>query len=36
MGWIEEPSFPDDLDLSAEVAKSVRTPIATGEIEATR
>ncbi len=36
IGWVEEPSFPDDLDLSAAVAKAVRTPIATGEIEATR
>lgn len=36
IGWVEEPSMPDDLDLSAAVAKAVRTPIATGEIEATR
>lgn len=36
IGWVEEPSFPDDLALSAAVAKAVSTPIATGEIEATR
>ncbi len=36
IGWVEEPSFPDDLALSAAVAKAVQTPIATGEIEATR
>lgn len=35
-GWIEEPVMPDDLEASAAVANAVRTPVATGEIEATR
>jgi L-alanine-DL-glutamate epimerase-like enolase superfamily enzyme len=35
-GWIEEPVMPDDIEASAAVATAVRTPVATGEIEATR
>jgi L-alanine-DL-glutamate epimerase-like enolase superfamily enzyme len=35
-GWVEEPVMPDDLEASAVVAATVRTPVATGEIEATR
>lgn len=35
-GWIEEPVMPDDMEASAAVAAAVRTPVATGEIEATR
>jgi L-alanine-DL-glutamate epimerase-like enolase superfamily enzyme len=34
--WVEEPVFPDDMEASAEIARSVTVPIATGEIEATR
>jgi L-alanine-DL-glutamate epimerase-like enolase superfamily enzyme len=34
--WIEEPLPPDDLVGLRRVAQSVQTPIATGEIEATR
>ncbi|MDP3061693.1 MAG: mandelate racemase/muconate lactonizing enzyme family protein [Chloroflexota bacterium] len=36
IGWIEEPVMPDDIEASAAVAAAVRTPVATGEIEATR
>jgi len=32
-GWIEEPFLPDEIDLHAELAAAVRTPVATGEIE---
>jgi len=35
-GWIEEPVMPDALEASAAIAAAVRTPVATGEIEATR
>ena len=35
-GWIEEPLMPDDIAGHAEVARAVRTPVATGEIHATR
>lgn len=35
-GWIEEPVMPDDMEASAAVAAAVHTPVATGEIEATR
>ena len=35
-GWIEEPLMPDDIQGHAEVARAVRTPVATGEIHATR
>ena len=34
--WLEEPTFPDSLPNSAEVARRAPMPIATGEIEATR
>jgi L-alanine-DL-glutamate epimerase-like enolase superfamily enzyme len=34
--WIEEPVFPDDMEAGAVIARAVKTPIATGEIEATR
>ena len=35
-GWIEEPLMPDDVQGHAEVAAAVATPVATGEIHATR
>ena len=35
-GWIEEPLMPDDVDGHARVAAAVATPVATGEIHATR
>ena len=35
-GWIEEPVMPDAMEASAAVAAAVHTPVATGEIEATR
>ncbi len=35
-GWIEEPLMPDDIDGHAAIATEVATPVATGEIEATR
>ena len=35
-GWVEEPVMPDDLEASAAITAAVRTPVATGEIEATR
>ena len=35
-GWIEEPLMPDDVQGHASVAAAVRTPVATGEIHATR
>ena len=34
--WIEEPLMPDDIQGHAQVAASVTTPVATGEIHATR
>lgn len=34
--WIEEPVLPDQLRASAKIAEALTTPIATGEIEATR
>ncbi|MHB1007533.1 MAG: mandelate racemase/muconate lactonizing enzyme family protein [Chloroflexota bacterium] len=34
--WLEEPTYPDALRNSAEIARRVSMPIATGEIEATR
>jgi L-alanine-DL-glutamate epimerase-like enolase superfamily enzyme len=34
--WLEEPTFPDSLPNSAEIARRAPMPIATGEIEATR
>ncbi len=36
IGWIEEPLMPDDITSHAEIASAVRTPVATGEIHATR
>lgn len=36
LGWIEEPVMPDDMEASAAVAAALDTPVATGEIEATR
>ena len=35
-GWIEEPLMPDDIQGHAAIASAVRTPVATGEIHATR
>jgi len=35
-GWIEEPLMPDDIEGHAMVAAAVRTPVATGEVHATR
>ena len=35
-GWIEEPLMPDDIQGHAAIAASVATPVATGEIHATR
>ena len=35
-GWIEEPLMPDDVKGHADIAAQVRTPVATGEIHATR
>jgi len=35
-GWIEEPLMPDDIAGHGEVAASVETPVATGELHATR
>ena len=35
-GWIEEPLMPDDVQGHAAVAAAVATPVATGEIHATR
>lgn len=34
--WLEEPTYPDALPASAEVARRAPMPVATGEIEATR
>ena len=36
LAWVEEPTMPDELDVSAAIAKAVRVPIATGEIHQTR
>ena len=35
-GWVEEPLMPDDIAGHAEVAAAVETPVATGELHATR
>ncbi|MFQ5872387.1 MAG: mandelate racemase/muconate lactonizing enzyme family protein [Dehalococcoidia bacterium] len=35
-GWIEEPLMPDDIRGHAAIAAAVHTPVATGEIHATR
>ena len=35
-GWIEEPLMPDDIAGHAAIASAVSTPVATGEIHATR
>jgi L-alanine-DL-glutamate epimerase-like enolase superfamily enzyme len=35
-GWIEEPLMPDDVQGHAKIAAAVATPVATGEIHATR
>ena len=35
-GWIEEPLMPDDINGHATIAAAVQTPVATGEIHATR
>lgn len=34
--WIEEPLLPDQVEPAARLAKKLRTPLATGEIEAGR
>jgi L-alanine-DL-glutamate epimerase-like enolase superfamily enzyme len=34
--WFEEPTLPDSLPISAQIAAAVPMPVATGEIEATR
>lgn len=34
--WIEEPFSPDEIESHAELARRIRTPVATGEIEAGR
>lgn len=34
--WFEEPTYPDALPNSAQIAAAVPMPVATGEIEATR
>ncbi|MBI5085857.1 MAG: mandelate racemase/muconate lactonizing enzyme family protein [Acidobacteria bacterium] len=34
--WIEEPVRADNLTAMAKIAESIRTPVATGELEATR
>lgn len=34
--WIEEPFSPDQIDAHADLAARIRTPVATGEIEAGR
>ena len=35
-GWIEEPLMPDDIQGHAALAAAVHTPVATGEVHATR
>ena len=32
-GWIEEPTMPDEVEMTAEIARSISIPVATGEIE---
>src|SRR5690606_38985107 len=34
--WLEEPTLPDAVELSARIAASTSIPVATGEIESTR
>ena len=34
--WLEEPLSPDDIAGHAEIARTLETPVATGEIHATR
>ncbi len=36
LGWVEEPTMPDEMEASATIASRVRVPIATGEIHQTR
>ena len=36
LGWVEEPTMPDEMEASALIAASVAPPIATGEIHQTR
>ena len=36
LGWVEEPTMPDDMEASAAIAAAVAPPIATGEIHQTR
>ena len=36
LGWVEEPTMPDDMEASATIASRVHVPIATGEIHQTR
>ncbi len=36
LGWVEEPTMPDEMEASAAIAARVRVPIATGEIHQTR
>ena len=36
LGWVEEPTMPDELEASAAIAAAVEPPIATGEIHQTR
>ena len=36
LGWVEEPTMPDEMEASAAIAAAVSMPIATGEIHQTR
>jgi L-alanine-DL-glutamate epimerase-like enolase superfamily enzyme len=36
LGWVEEPTMPDEMEASAAIAARVDVPIATGEIHQTR
>ena len=36
LSWVEEPTWPDDLDAAAELCRAFDTPIAQGEREHTR
>ena len=36
LGWVEEPTMPDEMEDSAQIAARVNVPIATGEIHQTR
>ena len=36
LGWVEEPTMPDEMEASAAIAAAVAPPIATGEIHQTR